>query len=54
MIIIGKLKLELLFFLIIWDGNLLLKDLDQLENLFLVVMSESSTQKVENNVNLDK
>ena len=54
MIIIGRLKLEHLFCLTIWDGNPLLKDPDQLANLFLAVMSKLSTQIQAKNANLDK
>ena len=54
MIIIGRLKLEHLSSPTTWVGNLLPKDLAQLENLSLAVMSESSTPKLVLSVNLAK
>ena len=54
MITIGRLKLERLSSPTIWVGNLLPKDLAQLENLSLAVMSESSTPKLVLSVNLAK
>lgn len=54
MIIIGKLRLVLQFLLILWVGNLLNKDLDQLVNLFLVVMLKLLIQLLVNSVKQDR
>ena len=54
MIIIGRLRLVLQFLLILWVGNLLNKDLDQLVNLFLVVMLKLLIQLLVNSVKQDR
>lgn len=54
MITTGRLRLVLQFLLILWVGNLLNKDRDQLVNLFLVVMLKLLTQLLVKSVKQDR